>query len=260
MHEWIKPIPTEQEEYAARLNARAQSRSRGAEARDRALRRDDVAPARATDAAFSYYAVPLSPNIARTAEGYLICKDAVIGRTGKMQYMAGQLHSGQLLDLGLGNRYQANDTVDVWRDPEEVFAPGTLASFEGKPVTDDHPRQFVDVKNCADHNCGHVQNVRAGSTPLPGGDLPILGDLHITDEALADDILAKRKRQLSCGYNYHLAYDGARLSQVGITGNHVAVVAKGRAGDAARINDEAPNDYIARLNDRARRRASGELA
>jgi hypothetical protein len=35
----------------------------------------------------------------------------------------------------------------------------------------------------------------------------------------------------------------------------VAVVAKGRASDAARINDEAPDDYIARLNDRARRRA-----
>jgi hypothetical protein len=101
--------------------------------------------------------------------------------------------------------------------------------------------------------------VRAGSTPLSTGDLPILADLHITDEALADDILARRKRQLSCGYNYHLAYDGDRLSQVGITGNHVAVVAKGRAGDAARINDAAPNDYVARLNDRARRRSIGEV-
>jgi uncharacterized protein len=257
MHEWIEPIPTPQEEYAARLNARASSR--GAEARDRALRWDDVAPARAADAAFSYYAVPLSQNIARTSEGYLICKDAVIGRTGKMQYMVGQLHSGQLLDLGLGNRYKANDTVDVWRDPEEVFAPGTLASFEGKPVTDNHPKEFVDVENIGQHHCGHVQNVRAGTTPLPTGDLPILADLMITDSDLAGDIVARRKRQLSCGYNYHLAYEGARLSQVNITGNHVAVVAKGRAGDAARINDEAPNDYIARLNDRARRRASGEL-
>jgi hypothetical protein len=117
----------------------------------------------------------------------------------------------------------------------------------------------VDVRNYSDHNCGHLQNVRAGSTPLPTGDLPILADLHITDEVLADDILAKRKRQLSCGYNYHLAYDGQKLSQVNITGNHVAVVARGRAGDAARINDEAPNDYVGRLNDRARRRASGEM-
>jgi hypothetical protein len=90
-------------------------------------------------------------------------------------------------------------------------------------------------------------------------DLPILGDLRITDEALADDILAEGKRQLSCGYNYHLAHDGQRISQVNITGNHVVVVAKGRAGDAARINDEAPNDYIAKLNDRAQRRSRGIL-
>jgi hypothetical protein len=67
------------------------------------------------------------------------------------------------------------------------------------------------------------------------------------------------ERQLSCGYNYHLAWDGQRLSQAGITGSHVAVVAKGRAGEAARINDEAPNDVYARLSDRARRQCNGEL-
>jgi hypothetical protein len=66
--------------------------------------------------------------------------------------------------------------------------------------------------------------------------LPILGDRYITDEALADDILKRCKRQLSCGYNYHLAQDGQRLFQAGITGSHIAVVAKGRAGEAARIN------------------------
>jgi hypothetical protein len=67
------------------------------------------------------------------------------------------------------------------------------------------------------------------------------------------------ERQLSCGYNYQLAWDGQRLSQAGITGSHVAVVAKGRAGEAARINDEAPNDVYARLSDRARRQCNGEL-
>jgi hypothetical protein len=242
-------------DYIARLNARAQSR---AQAYDRALLRSEVEGI-ATDAAFAYYGFELSPNIARSPEGYVICKDAVIGRTGKMQYLASQLHKGQLQDLGLTNRYRANDLIDVWRDPEDVFAPAALASFEGKPVTDNHPDEFVDVKNHAEHHCGHVQNVRAGDKPLSTGDLPILADLHITDSDLADDILSRRKRQLSCGYNYHLAYDGERLSQVGITGNHVAVVAKGRAGEAARINDSAPDDYVARLNERARRRASLEL-
>jgi hypothetical protein len=108
--------------------------------------------------------------------------------------------------------------VDVWRDPEGVFAPEMLASFEGKPVTDAHPEQFVDVRNNAQHDCGRIQNVRAGSKPLPGGDLPILADLMITDSDLAEDIVRRCKRQLSAGYNYHLAYNGQRLSQVGITG------------------------------------------
>jgi hypothetical protein len=67
------------------------------------------------------------------------------------------------------------------------------------------------------------------------------------------------ERQLSRGYNDHLAWDGQRLSQAGITGSHVAVVAKGRAGEAARINDEAPNDVHTRLNDRARRQCNREL-
>jgi hypothetical protein len=251
------------DDYAARLNARARTRGRDtsiirAEARDRALLRSEATPAIATDAAVSYFGVALSPNIARTPEGYVICKDAVIGRTGKYQYLVSSLVPGQLQDLGIQGKYRPNEVVDVWRDPEEVFAPATLASFEGKPVTDDHPGDFVDARNHSQHCCGHVQNVRPGEKPLSGGDLPILADLHITDSDLADDIVNRRKRQLSCGYKYHLAYDGERLSQVGITGNHVAVVARGRAGAEARINDSAPTDYVARLNERAQRRANLE--
>jgi hypothetical protein len=66
-----------------------------------------------------------------------------------------------------------------------------------------------------------------------------LGDVIITDPDLGNEVIQRRRRELSGGYNYHLAYDGQRLSQVGITGNHVAVVPKGRAGAEARINDAA---------------------
>ena len=199
----------------------------------------------ATDAAFSYYAAALSQNIGRTPEGYLICKDAVIGRTGKMQYMVSQLRREQLQDLGISDKFRDNDVVDLWRDPEEVFAGASLASYESKPVTDNHPTTFVNAKNHRTHHRGHVRNVRAGDQALSTGDLPILADVVITDEALAQDVLSGRRRELSCGYNYHLAYDGQRLSQVSITGNHVAVVAKGRAGAEARIHDAAPRkEYV----------------
>ncbi len=193
----------------------------------------------ATDAAISYFGLALSENICRTPEGYVICKDAVIGRTGKQQYLVSSLSSGQLQDLGLSGKYRPNEVVDVWRDPEEVFSPAALSSYEGKPITDNHPNEFVTAENWAEHSRGHVQNVRAGTTPLSTGDLPVLGDVIITDPELGNEVIQRRRRELSGGYNYHLAYDGIRLSQVGITGNHVAVVPKGRAGAEARINDAA---------------------
>lgn len=194
----------------------------------------------ATDAAMSYFGLALSENIARRPDtGYVICKDAVIGRTGKQQYLVSSLAPAQLKDLGLHGRYRSHEVVDVWRDSDEVFSAATLASFEDMPLTDNHPKDFVTAKNHRQHSRGHVRNIRRGDTPLTTGDYPILGDLIITDSDLAEDVLQRRKRELSCGYNYHLAYDGQRLSQVGITGNHVAVVPKGRAGAEARINDAA---------------------
>jgi hypothetical protein len=69
----------------------------------------------------------------------------------------------------------------------------------------------------SEHHCGHVQNVRAGQAAEHGP--PILGDLHFTDADLADNVL--KRRSANCGQRYHLAYDGERISQVGITGNHV---------------------------------------
>jgi hypothetical protein len=194
----------------------------------------------ATDAAMSYFGLALSENIARRPDtGYVICKDAVIGRTGKQQYLVSSLAPAQLKDLGLDGKYRSHEVVDVWRDSDEVFSAATLASFEDMPLTDNHPLEFVTTKNHRQHSRGHVRNIRRGDSPLSTGDYPILGDLIITDEDLAEDVLQRRKRELSCGYNYHLAYDGQRLSQVGITGNHVAVVPKGRAGAEARINDAA---------------------
>jgi hypothetical protein len=188
----------------------------------------------------NYYGVPLSGNIARNDHGFVICKDAVIGRTGYQDYRVSQLSKTQLRDLGLLDRFNDPDeVVSVFRSPEEVFSDATIASFEGMTVTDNHPKDFVDSENNADLQRGHVQNIRRGDTPLSNGDLPMLGDIIITDPDLGEDVLQRRKRELSCGYTYKLAWDGNRLSQENIIGNHVAVVDRGRAGAEARINDSA---------------------
>lgn len=187
-----------------------------------------------------YYGISLSDNIAETPEGYVICKDVVIARTGYQDYKVSQLSKQQLRDLDLLDRFNDPDEiVQVWRDASQVFAPETIASFEIKAVTDNHPKDFLTADNHADLQRGHVQNIRKGDTPLSNGDLPMLGDVIITDPELGQDVLQRRKREVSCGYTYKLAWDGNRLSQENIIGNHVAVVPKGRAGAEARINDSA---------------------
>ena len=64
-----------------------------------------------------------------TPEGFLICLDVPIARTGTQEYLG--------YELGLEDR--TNDLFTVNRTEEEVFSPATIASFEGKCVTADHP-------------------------------------------------------------------------------------------------------------------------
>ena len=81
----------------------------------------------------AYYGTEISPNQTETAEGFLICRNVPIARTGEMVYLARELR----LD-GDPERL-----VMVHRAPEDVFDPAAMASFEGKPVTDGHPPENV---------------------------------------------------------------------------------------------------------------------
>jgi hypothetical protein len=160
----------------------------------------------------NYYGIPLSDNIARNDQGYVICKDAVIARTGYQEYRVSQLSKKQLQQLGIEDKFSDPDEiVQVYRSPEHVFSDETISSFEGMPVTDNHPKEFVNAENHAELQRGHVQNIRRGDTQLSNGDWPLLGDILITDPELGDDVLARRKRELSCGYEHRLAWDGTQL-------------------------------------------------
>lgn len=163
----------------------------------------------------------------KTPEGYLICLGVPIARIGKQKYLSGEL----------GIEDAAPDkTYDVFRVEDEVFSPATVASFEGKPVTDDHPMESVDTGNIQAYSCGHAQNVRRGT----GSDSDLLiADLFITDKKLIDDIQNGR-REVSCGYDCEYSQDeDGKIYQRAIRGNHVAVVSAGRAGHRVAIKDSA---------------------
>lgn len=191
-----------------------------------------------------YFGAHLSDNIAETPEGYRICRNAVIGRTGFQTYKVSELADPEGI---LGDDRGADEEIQVWRDPKEVFSPGTLASFEGKTFTLTHPEDLLDPDSEQRHHVGHVQNVRAGTEPLESGDLPMLADIIVTDRD-AIRAIETGSRELSCGYTYKLAKEGYRYDQRQILGNHVALVPKGRAGGEARINDAAPTKEICDMN------------
>ena len=188
-----------------------------------------------------YYGTRLSENISRREpEGYLLCLNVPVARTGTQDYLPEELGLP-----GIGppschperSRGISSDLISVYRPEEEVFSPETLASFEGMPVTNDHPPDGVDIGNIRALQKGHAHNVRRGSGEE--SDL-LLADLIITDPTLIDLIL-DGKREISCGYTYELCEENGQYIQRKIRGNHVAVVDAGRAGPRVCIKDEEPS-------------------
>lgn len=165
------------------------------------------------------------------ADGSLLCKDVPIGRTGKQLYGAADLPNLKPDKLG---------EIVVTRSPEQVFNPATLASFEGMSITILHPEdengnvRLVNPENWKELAVGHLQNVRRGTGEQ--SDL-MLADLIVKDEN-AIQLIEDGLREVSCGYDaeYEQTEPG-KAEQVDITGNHVALVPKGRAGNRCAIGD-----------------------
>ena len=169
----------------------------------------------------------LSQHKYKTPEGYLICVDSVLARTGKQTYRRDEVfHDG-------------DDTeIEVDRHPDEVFSEQTLASFENKPITVEHPDCDVTCENYKDYAVGFVRDVKRGT--VDGQDV-ILGTLVIQDAKTIDEIEAGEHVELSCGYDCDIK-DEENPQQRNIRGNHVALCEQGRAGNA-RIVDTADDMY-----------------
>lgn len=173
----------------------------------------------------AYFGSRISDHILKTPEGFLICKDVPIARTGTQQYRGCEF-GGPVAD-GIYN---------VQRPEAEVFDRAAVASFEGKPVCDEHPEEDVTPDNYGRYMKGVCRDVRRGD-----GDLSncLVADLVIYDADLIGKIEAG-KREISCGYDclWNPTSDSS-YDQLKIRGNHVAVVDRGRAGHKVAIRDAA---------------------
>ena len=174
----------------------------------------------------AYYGSRISDSISRTPEGFLICRDVPIARVGVQDYLGREI----------GQTERPDEIFRVYRPADEVFSPAAVASFEGKPVTEDHPDEDVTSENYAQYIRGVVRDVRKGAGQYEGC---LVADLVVHDGALVRAI-QDGKREISCGYNCLWVPTGDHtLEQREIRGNHVAVVDKGRAGHGVAIHDHA---------------------
>ena len=164
-----------------------------------------------------------------TPEGFL-CVKGIAARTGVYQYLSSEL------DLDGPERI-----VNVYRSPEEVFSPESMATYLDKDVTNDHPDDLVDSTTFKDVSVGHVRGVERDGDNL-------IVDMIIKDQSAIDDIQSG-KSELSPGYLAEyveapgvdpVSGTAYEYEQRDIQINHNAVVAAARAGKVARIFDHKP--------------------
>jgi hypothetical protein len=168
----------------------------------------------------------ISEKISETPEGFLLCEEVPITRTGYLEYSSNE------------TPIKATDgsaIILVSREEEEVFSDETIASFEGKPVTIGHPSEFVSPENWKELTVGITQNVRRGQGLSSD---KLIADLLITDISAIPLVKSGELREVSCGYEADYVQVGdARGQQTNIRGNHIALVTKGRAGSTCAIHD-----------------------
>ena len=181
----------------------------------------------------TYYATKISPHRGKTDEGYLICSKVPVARIGYQFYLDKELGFEPSEKIK-----KENNGYNVYRPEEEVFSEETLSSFEGKPITDDHPQEQVTSDNFQIYAKGNIKNVQRGSGEYKDF---ILADLVIWDKELVNKI-ENGKQAVSVGYSCDYEEHGKELWQKDIICNHIAIVDEGRAGEKAVIRDNLPKN------------------
>lgn len=168
--------------------------------------------------------------VRETRDGFLVA-EAFAVRTGVQDYLGREV--GQ----------PDKPMVRVYRPEEEVRAVDSLRTFSHATLTVDHPPAGVTPDTYRDLSVGEV------STEAEWVDGRIRLPLIIKDAAAIAAVKDGRKRELSAGYTCELDWtpgitaDGQPYDAVqrNIRINHLALVARGRAGNCGiGMSDAAP--------------------
>jgi hypothetical protein len=122
------------------------------------------------------------------------------------------------------------------RLPEEVFNQDSVNTLKMKPITNRHPREFVNPENSQ-----MLQIGTTGENAREDGEWLTIS-YTINNKDAIDEIEAKKGIEVSCGYRCDLeftpgVYRGEKYDAIqrGIKYNHLATCDKARAGSQARI-------------------------
>lgn len=167
----------------------------------------------------------LGPKQSLTPEGFLLCEEVPVARAGMMIYGPDETP----IEAG------PEGLVKIFRDPEDIFRPETLASAQGKSVTNDHPDDDVTPATWLEKTNGIVLNPRPG---LGVQDDLLFADLLITTP-LGIKAVQDGKVEVSLGYDADYEETGPGTGrQRNIIINHVALVENGRCGSRCAIRDQ----------------------
>ena len=171
------------------------------------------------DTCFRYDVAPID-KYELTPEGYLRAW-ATIARTGVQNYTDA--------DGSIRREYRPKD---------EVASPESLASFASKVITFEHPPSLLDSDNTKNYQIGFT------GSEVVYDDGFVRAVMTITDQDSINRIMRGDAKEVSAGYKVEYDptpgvtedgenYDGIQRS---ISGNHVAVVRRGRAGPQVKLH------------------------
>ena len=176
-----------------------------------------------------------------TDEGFLSAT-AKVGRPGIQDYVKGVDFPDSELPESLRSK-PFGTIVKILRAPSEVFNPNSMKSFESKPVTDDHPKsKTVNATNVKEVQVGFSRDVK-----MTADGEAIEATVLVQDKATVRKV-ENGKDQISLGYDAAInfvpgvddVYGPYDAFMSDITGNHIAIVDRARAGADFRLNDKQP--------------------
>jgi hypothetical protein len=163
--------------------------------------------------------------------GFLVAYNVPIAKTGIQFYSRRELsdYSGH-----------PDDEVPVFRNPDAFDDEKVVESFDGNPVTYDHPREgYVNSDNYPDYAIGTL------SQPFKNGEDLYAKKITIFNKTAIDKIWNKEMHELSIGFKGMIDkkegfYQGQRyeFEETVIHGNHLALCERGKAGQKYAINSK----------------------